>query len=74
MVAVFPDNHRARKLRLGCYVRLLTYKFHVNDVPRPIFVNSFEVVSGPREIKGPTYYTIEQYFFPEDYKSSTTTN
>ena len=74
MVAVLPDNHRARRLRLGCYVRLLTYKFHVNDVPRPIFVNSFEVVSGPREIKGPTHYDIEQYFFPEDYKSSSTSN
>ena len=69
MVAVLPDNHRARKLRLGCHVRLLTHKFHVNDVPRPILVNSFEVVSGPREIKGPTHYDVEQYFSPEDYKS-----
>ena len=63
MVAVLPDNYRARKLRLGSYFRLLTHKFRVDDHTRPILANSFEVVSAPREIKGPTYYDVEQYYY-----------
>ena len=62
IVAVFPDNYRARKLWVGCYAHLLHHKSHVDDLPRPAPINTFEVVSAPRQLMGPAAQTIEQNY------------
>ena len=62
MVAVLPNNRtHNNNLQLGC-IRLLRYKFCVDDTPRPIYINTFEIVSTPRGLLGPACQTIEQYY------------